>query len=127
MNLDLVGSVPEGQDATIAARIVGSDGSALTFDDVTSWTMRIYDLNSGTPNTAIYERLDRTEPLIGALVNDGYWGVDSIGRNFLYRVERSLFGCVGGRTYLMTWEIQTATQGPVVVSAHITVTSTHRG
>lgn len=127
MNLDLVGSVPEGQDATIAARIVGSDGSALTFDDVTSWTMRIYDLNSGTPNTALYAPNPSTAPLIGALVNDGYWGVDSIGRNFLYRVDRQLFGCVGGHTYLMVWEIQTVTQGPVVVSAHITATPNHRG
>lgn len=123
----LRGRVPEGQHVTVAARVRGPDKRPIQPEDVLDWDLRVYDLNSATPNTTVYELEGQTSSLITPLVADEYWGLDAVGRNFLYRVERPLFGGLGGHTYYMVWTINTATHGPVAVDASVFIRPTRPG
>jgi hypothetical protein len=86
MNL-VYGTVIEGREAHIAARVVNRVGTVLVPADVASYTLDIYDLSASTRDEyPVYEFASSSSSTLiqPTLVVDKYWSADDVGYNFLY-------------------------------------------
>lgn len=124
----------EGQVIATRARIRGVDGVALSQATVTGVELRVYDLSSTSPHTAIYsESLADTACFPSAteqLYVDASWDIDSTGYNFAHSLagDDSLFVAQGGHTYRIEYEVATtdATYGKAIVITIARVRSRHK-
>jgi hypothetical protein len=66
------------------ARVRGANGVNITSADVTSFTRKIFDLSSSTPDTAIHSTTvsSPTTSAIHSLATDSRWDEDGTGYNF---------------------------------------------
>jgi hypothetical protein len=74
----------EDTGLTCLARIVGNSTTPIVKADVSSYTQKVFDEDSTSPNTALVT-ISVTGPTtdnIHALATDGRWKSDSIGFNF---------------------------------------------
>ena len=90
----------------------------------------VYDITDGsTTKTASYNsngssshsadgNLAKATATKSALVNDGYWTVDSTGYNFIHTVSGSLF-TEGGRRYRLEYRITTSNDGTLFVVTEV--------
>jgi hypothetical protein len=101
----------EGQHVTTSARVVRPDDVALVQSDVSSVSVKVFDLSSNAPDTAIATLAPAVSSVIfNTLQNDGYWSLDGTGYNLRHTVAGSNFPR-GGRTYRVEYEIVTASYG----------------
>lgn len=119
----IYGEIPEGQHATVMAREVTAQGFVITPEDVETWDLYIYDLET---SDLLFSTLAESSTLMIDLeVVDG-WTVDSIGCNFNQAVAASVFGSEGGRAYLFKWILHCTSLsgiGDVLISATVKVVS----
>lgn len=124
------GEIWEGSDFTIVARVSGPDGAALTQDDVASYAVTVFDLDSDTPSTAIYETTSSTESevIYSTLQKDGWWTADGTGYNFKYTLKEATMSSVdleGGHRYAvevkLTMETSRNATGDAFVMAEVYV------
>lgn len=90
----------EDGEATIMARVVGADGTAVQQADVTSIGYQIFNLMSGTPDTAVKTGTYTIATVVfDTLQTDARWTVDSTGYNFraTHPTEAGVFDTGGDR------------------------------
>ena len=87
------GSVIEGNDVYLMARVVTADNTVLTTTDTgsTNVTITAFDKSGAglgrTPDTNVFTLAVADSTVIAALSTDGFWdGLDGTGYNFKYRL-----------------------------------------
>ena len=117
-NLTHVRNHPENTALILRARILGSDGSAVSQSDLSTITYSTFKPLSSTPTTAI---VDGTSLTISEVVFNTMqsWDRDSTGYNFRAVIPGSQLGDIdqyaievaftetGGAVYYATWIVQT--------------------
>lgn len=75
------GQVEEGRPFNVRAFVPLLDGTRIMQADVTDWELRIYDLSSSTPGTALFELTGQTT---SAVIQSSLqtWEHDDVGYNF---------------------------------------------
>lgn len=74
----------EGANWYLAERISLPTAAYAVRSDVTNIDLAVYDLNSDSPEIAVYTATALSNTAMEtALVVDGYWPFDTTGRNFL--------------------------------------------
>lgn len=121
------GSVSEGADATVVARIVTADGTDLQQADLTGTSGQeiaysVFDLDGDTPGTAIATgTLNKTAVVFDTLQTDGWWNnEDEFGYNFRHTIANTeLPG--GGHRARIEYSGESSTFGDIKWAAEITV------
>jgi hypothetical protein len=120
---DIQGTVFKNGSATLLARVVGADGSAITPSDVASAKYTVYRLDEDDPDagTPIPGHTDVAIAPVSSLIfdtlqNDALWDVDSTGYNFKHVLDVSANPAfaAAGRTYRVVFEL-TPTGGQVIL------------
>lgn len=99
-------------------RVPGADGVMLVAADVTSWTLKVYDLtvdptvgivpdsnSSGTANSNNFRTFNSLQ------VGDGFWSKDDIGYNLRHYVNNADLTSTpfkAGHTYLFVYKVLTS-------------------
>ena len=120
--VDAQGTVFKNGSATLLARVVGADGSAITQADITSalYTINLTDEedeDSWTPISGHDEAVVVVaDTIYDALQTDDIWSVDSTGYNFKHVIDRSTYEAfeIAGETYLVEFRL-TPASGQVIV------------
>lgn len=113
------GSILEGSDAWLTARVLTADDTALVTGDITGTiTVKVFDVTSGgegrRPDQSIFTKTDIA--VAGTVLNayaTTYWaGKDSTGYNFVYPLRYDTAGTTGpylrgGHTYLVEFSMDT--------------------
>lgn len=119
---DIHGKVFHEGTATLLARIVGFDGSAIAAADIASVTYSVYLLDDLAPdarNVVVGHAAVSLTPAVvlrDELQVDDIWTVDDTGYNFAHTIDvgdRAAFSVAGAR-YLVDYRL-TPTSGQVVV------------
>lgn len=119
------GRVQEGRPFNVRAFVPLLDGTRIMPADVTDWDLRIYDLSSSTPGTAIFTLTGQTT---SAVIQSSLqpWEHDDVGYDFKDTVYPSrtddnaaLFATEGLHVYRLeyTFNMVSATEDPSGVTA----------
>jgi hypothetical protein len=126
--------IHEGQDFGFTMfRFVGGDGETdFTGGDVTNVTLNVYDLDSDTPNTAVYTNSNVTSAVVALQIGSG-WTKDDVGFNFRHWLSVANVGASninGGHTYALEYTLTTdaydgsaGNWGPMIGVRHCRVLS----
>lgn len=97
-----------------AARVVDRDGSVVQQSDFSgSVVVRVYDLGSATPTTAVFSNTVAVSTVIFNDLQD--WDVDEEGYNFLTTITSNNVSWEGGHTYRVSSLLPHTTQGYIPV------------
>ena len=119
---DVHGTVFKDGSATLLARVVGADGSAVTQADVASAKYTVYLLDDADPDagTAVDGHTDVAVSVASLIYNslqvDDLWDVDQAGYNFKHVLDvsaKTAFA-TAGRNYRVVFEL-TPTSGQVIL------------
>lgn len=119
---DIYGTVFKNGSATLLARVVGADGSAIQQADLASAKYTIYLLDDTDPDsgTAVTGHTDVAvavaDLIFDTLQNDNLWDVDATGYNFRHVLDVSANQAfaTAGRHYRIVFEL-TPTSGQVIL------------
>ena len=117
-------SVWEGTDNCNVGRIVLHNRNPMVRSDFSTWELQVYDLDdlaevyslTAQPNTNT-----ATFYFHDTLQENGYWGIDDKGYNFLHHVTDAAVGpgvLKGGRTYAFEYGFNTTLFGRIPVTFH---------
>lgn len=100
----------EGEDLWLVAAPAPPNGAVLTRTEVSAVSIKVYDLTSDTPDTAVLTvtpaltgnppGLADDECMFAALQEDDVWDGPG-GYTFFYRIKDGAYHFEGGRTYLV--------------------------
>ena len=110
----------EDSQVTVRARLVGDEGALLTQSsvggDADAITVTVFDLDSATPETAIYGpvNLSKTTVLFNSLQTAGW---DSGGGGYNFKDTRTAAQLLfdGGRRYTLKYKITTTAYGSLYI------------
>ncbi len=110
---DIYGKAFRNGSATLMARVVGSNGAAVTRTDIASARYSVYLLDDqdadGRQAVAGHDNVSLTvaNVIFNGLQTDALWTVDSIGYNFRHVVDVSANQAftVAGRRFLVEFEL----------------------
>lgn len=106
------GYVVEDGGATFLARVNGNTGVAITQALLSSITVKVFDLDSTTPDTSIYSAtVSISSCVFDTLQTDAIWTEDTDGYNFKHAMPASAFP-TGGHNYRIEY-LFTPTSGEV--------------
>lgn len=115
------GTVFEGENAVVLARLVAADGSALTvssFQDAVVLT--VWDVTADSPPSQVYTvTLAKGDVLFSSLQTDGYWTIDGTGYNFRHTVTAASAFPKGGRTYRCEYKLTGIDNAEIWVVAEV--------
>lgn len=119
---DIHGVVFKNGSATLMARLVGADGSAIQQADIASAKYTVYLLDETDPDaaTAVTGHTDAAVAvaslIFDALQNDDLWDVDATGYNFkhLLNITANQAFATAGRVYRIVFEL-TPAAGQVIL------------
>lgn len=115
------GSVLEGTDAWLSARVLTADDTALvTGDCASTMSVYVYDITDGgegrRPDQAIFSKTDiTTSTVLSDTYLTTYWaGKDGTGYNTVYQLQYDAAGTVGpylrgAHTYLVEFVVDAST------------------
>lgn len=107
-----VGYVTEDGGAGFLARLVGNSAANVTQASLSSASVKVFDLDSDDPDTAVYTAtLTISSVIFDALQTDDRWTVDSTGYNFRHDMPASAFP-TGSHNYRVEYKF-TPTSGEV--------------
>lgn len=107
------GDVFQGADFTFLDRIVSDEsGTLLDPDDVTSWTLRVFERNDQRDGRKIVDAVTPTGYLNATTATTNGWTRDTTGWNFKYRLQYTTFRAEA-REYRFEFEFLTTTYGKV--------------
>jgi hypothetical protein len=102
------------------ARVVDKDGDVLVQGDFTgSAVIRVYDLSSLTPSTAIYSNTAAISTVVYSSLQA--WDVDGEGFNFQTSISSNDVAWEGGHLYRVSALLPHTSQGYIPVLFDITV------
>ena len=107
----------EGANWYLAERISLPNGAFAVRADVTNIDLAVYDMDSATPEVAIYTAtaLSTNPRMETALVVDGYWPYDTTGRNFLDTILATSLTARGDHRFIVEYVLNTVSYNKVVV------------
>lgn len=119
---DIQGVVFKNGSATLLARVVGADGSAVVQSDISSAQYTVYLLDDSDPDadTAATGHtsvaVNVSSLIFDSLQNDDFWDVDSVGYNFKHTLDVSANQAfaTAGRNYRIVFQL-TPTSGQVIL------------
>ena len=119
---DISGTVFKNGSATLLARVVGADGSAVTQADVASAAYTVYLLDENDPDAATAVTghtdvsVDAASLIYDGLQADELWDVDEAGYNFKHILDVSANDAfaTAGRTYRIVFRL-TPAAGQVIL------------
>lgn len=118
MGREAFGTIWEGQDVWVLARVMLPNGAPLTQDDVTDTDVKyeLINITGGVIDTES-ETVGKTTAIKNDLTNDGYWDADSDGYNLVVRVPWSDWTTdpTPGGLYAVEIEIPTTSYGDIIV------------
>jgi len=120
--VDIEGVVFKNGSATLLARVVGADGSAVTQSDISTAKYTAYLLDEDDPDVATAVTghtdvsVDVASLIYDGLQNDDLWDVDDTGYNFKHVLDVSSHQVftIAGRIYRIVFEL-TPTSGQVIL------------
>lgn len=119
------GEVYEGGNSNVMARVLGLDNAPIFQSACVGGAggvvpMKVFDMSSATPDTAVYSTsLTVSNIIFTALQTDGYWTRDSEGYSFRHMVDATLFTMNGGKRYRVCYLIPTTSFGTIPVVSEI--------
>lgn len=118
----------EGKDIWTKARVVGDDLVPLLQADCSGWSLQVFDRDSDTSETSLYTftQTSVSSVVYNTLQLGPEWTKDDIGYNFKHQIPQASFTQQGGHTYVLEYQLETSTWGPVPVIHHVSVISRHR-
>jgi hypothetical protein len=119
---DIHGVVFKNGSATLLARVVGADGTAVTQSEIASASYTAYLLDQSDPDaaTAVVGHtgvaVDVASLIHDSLQKDELWDVDEVGYNFKHVLDVSTYPVFGtaGRAYRVVFEL-TPVAGQVIL------------
>ena len=103
------GYVIEDGGATFLARINGNTGVAITQSLISSISVKVFDLDSDTPDTAVYSAsVTVATSVFDTLQTDAIWTEDTDGYNFKHAMPASAFA-IGNHNYRIEYLFTPAT------------------
>lgn len=119
---DIAAAVFKDGSATLLARVVGADGSAITQSDLSSAKYTVYLLDPNDPDswTAVTGHTDKSlvvaDTIYDTLQTDALWDVDSTGYNLKHILDVSSNQAfdTAGKMYRVVFEL-TPTSGQVIL------------
>lgn len=128
---DARGSVKQGSDMPIWARIVHENRATIQTGEISTWDISVFDISSPDGDaTAVYTD---TGALTSDLNNDGSsifyntlttangWQRDTRGHNFFHLIPASAFTQAGGHTYSIEVVLNRTSRGALKVVWEIKV------
>jgi hypothetical protein len=111
----------QGQDITFLARIVNDAGDVLTDDDVSSWSLRVFDTQDRRDGRKIVTDALPSSYFFDELQTGSGWTRDATGWNFRYTLEYDTFRSEGGHQYRFEFLVETDGGGmvPIVFLVHV--------
>lgn len=103
------------------ARITRSwDGGAMAPSDCTSWGLRVYDVDSSSPSTAVYVVAGASPSLV---LTGTYrtWDEDSTGYNFSHTLTETDWTRKSGHTYRAEYSLSCVSDGPQGIVHFVTL------
>lgn len=100
--------VKEDTDAVFLARLRNVAGALVTQATLSSIAVRVYDVSSSTPTTAVYSAsavvADTVfDALQGADGADARWPVDNTGYNFRHTLDKAAFPTGDHLYWILYW------------------------
>lgn len=103
-----------------AARVVDRSGNVVQQSDFSgSAVIRVYDINSATPTTAVFSNTVAISTVIFNALQT--WDVDTEGYNFLTTITSNNVSWEGGHTYRVSSLLPHSSQGYIPVVHDIKV------
>lgn len=118
------GSAWEDQDVTTLARIMlPTRGAMLQADMDGTATLKIFDLSSDTPDTAIVttSSIAASAVIFDTLQVDSYWNTDNVGYNFRHTNVSAADKLLGGKVYRFEYSFDTDNDGLIYVVSEIAI------
>jgi len=118
------GSAWEDQDITTLARIMlPTKGAMLQADMNGTATLKIFDLSSDTPDTAIVttSSIAASAVIFDALQVDSYWNTDNVGYNFRHTNVSAADKLLGGKVYRFEYSFDTDADGLIYVVSEVAI------
>lgn len=118
------GTAWEDQDVTTLARImIPTRGAMLQADMSGTATLKIFDLSSDTPDTAIVttSSIAASAVIFDALQVDSYWNTDNVGYNFRHTNVSVADKLLGGKIYRFEYTFDTDNDGLIYVVSEVAI------
>ena len=114
----------EDQDVTTLARVMlPSRGAMLQADMNGTATLKIFDLSSDTPDTAIVttSSIAAADILFDTLQLGSYWSADNVGYNFKHTQAVTDGKIEGGKVYRYEYSFDTDNDGMVHIISEVAI------
>jgi hypothetical protein len=118
-----IGYVIEDGGASFMSRVVGNAGVNITQSVITSIAVKVFDVDSDTPDTATYSAtLTVSAVVFDTLQTDARWTEDATGYNFRHDMPASAFP-TGEHKYRVEYKFTPATGEVFWVLFDVTATN----
>ena len=126
---DIYGTALKNGSATLLARVVGGDGTAILPADVASAKYSVYLLDDQDPDsrTAVTGHtsvsLTVADVIFNSLQTDALWTIDGTGYNFRHVMDVSTNPAfaIAGRRFLVEYELTPASGQVILVRFRVNV------
>lgn len=112
----------EGQNLVSLGRITSPDGVVLVRSAVSSIALKVFDLDSATPETAVHSATPTVSAVVfNTLQTDGYWDADGTGYNFRDTIAYSGYAFIGGHEYRIEYKFVTGSFADIYAGGRVRV------